>query len=176
MHECFCAVKRGDAPCAHLGSSSLAPAPHAGSYFNSGLMVIRPSKQLFRHMVAALSSVDPSQYPFAEQDFLNKYFAGAWDALPWVYNSTKTLYACHRENVNGCPIGEGMWSLPSVRNMHYTMAKPWNLKEKELHKGFERLNTLWFAAFSEPCTLPRVMMKMHLQEKKLAAAPAASAS
>ena len=144
VHECFCAVKRGDEPCAHHARSTPL-APHAGSYFNSGLMVLRPSRLLFTHMLEALAASDLSACAFAEQDFLNTYFRGAWQPLPWTYNATKTLYACHRARANGC--AEGMWELPSVRILHFTMAKPWELKHP-LHKGFERLNTLWWAAFA----------------------------
>ena len=113
--------------------------------------------------LAALAACDLSTCAFGDQDFLNLYFRGAWDALPWTFNATKTLYACHREGINGCL--EGRWELPSVRVLHYTMAKPWDLKHP-LHKGFERLNTLWWAAFAEPHTLPRVLLKVHLQEKR----------
>ena len=52
--------------------------------------------------------------------------------------------------INGCA-AEGMWTLPAVRNLHFTMAKPWDLKSP-CHRGFERLNTLWWAAYAEPNT------------------------
>lgn len=164
VHECFCAVKRGDTPCAHHHSQDGPLQPSASSYFNAGLIALTPSIALFEHMLAALAAIDLSACAFAEQDFLNAYFLGCWRALPWVYNATKTLYACHRPNINGCD-ATGMWSLPEVRNLHFTMAKPWDLRHP-LHKGFERLNTLWFAAFAEPDTLVRVLLKVHLQEKR----------
>jgi hypothetical protein len=162
VHECFCAVKRGDEPCAHRGCGSPA-TPHGASYFNSGLMVLQPCRAVLAHMLAALAAYDFSTCRFGDQDFLNVYYRGAWDALPWTFNATKTLYACHREGINGCL--EGRWELPAVRIVHFTMAKPWDLKHP-LHKGFERLNTLWWAAFAEPHTLPRMLLKVHLQEKR----------
>ena len=174
VHECFCAVKRGDVPCAYIQQgtskpSAPPPTPHERSYFNAGLFVMRPSRVVFEHMVAALAGFDLSSCPFAEQDFLNAYFKGSWEALPWVFNATKTLYACHREHVNGCR--NGLWVLQSVRNLHFTMAKPWNLKDPG-HQGFERLNKLWWAAYAEPQALGRVLLQVHMQEKKAAAARA----
>ena len=115
-------------------------------------------------MLKALEAFDLSACPFADQDFLNGYFSGAWRALPWVYNATKGLYACHRHDV---------WDLNAVRNIHFTMAKPWDLTSP-LRKGFERLNTIWHAAFSEPRTLCRVLLKAHLLEKKEREAAAAA--
>ena len=94
-------------------------------------------------MQAALLALDLAACPFAEQDFLNAFWAGAWEPLPWVYNATKGLYASHRET---------LWDLARSRTMHFTMAKPWDLKHP-CHKGFEQLNELWWAAFSEPTTL-----------------------
>ena len=35
-------------------------------------------------MMHALAASDLGAFPFAEQDFLNKYFAARWARLPWV--------------------------------------------------------------------------------------------
>ena len=106
-------------------------------------------------------------FPFAEQDFLNAYFAGRWRPLPWTYNASKALYACHR--------GPGeLWQLSSVKNLHFTMAKPWDLRHS-CHKGFERLNELWHAAFAEPRTLARATLQAVLAERKSAKEAAAAA-
>ena len=169
VHECFCAVRRGDAACAHFHPTLLSEPP-AGSYFNAGLLVLDPSRAVFEHMAGALASVNLSACPFGDQDFLNGYFCGAWTPLPWTYNATKTLYACHRANANGCR--DGVWQLQLVRNLHFTMAKPWNLKDPK-HQGFERLNKLWWAAFAEPQSLNRVLLQVHLQEKRALANAAA---
>ena len=58
-----------------------------------------------------------------------------------------------------------MWDLAAVRNLHFTMAKPWDIRHP-CHKGFENLNQLWHAAFAEPHTLTRVLLRVHLAEKK----------
>ena len=189
VHECFCAVPRGCVACAHLAPmspKSAPPPPPPGSYFNAGLLVLRPSRAVFEHMTSALAAFDLSACPFAEQDFLNDYFRGAWAALPWYYNATKTLYACHREDgshragnePSGTASGSGrpaLWALNEVRNLHFTMAKPWNLKDPA-HKGFERLNKLWWAALAEPNTLSRVLLQMHLKERRAATAAAVEAA
>ena len=52
-----------------------------------------------------------------------------------------------------------------VRNVHFTMAKPWDLRSPH-HKGFERLNELWMAAFSQPTSLCRALLRAHVQEKR----------
>ena len=52
-----------------------------------------------------------------------------------------------------------------VRNIHFTMAKPWELGNPH-NKGYERLNQLWVAAYSEPRTLCRMLLRAHQQEKR----------
>ena len=55
--------------------------------------------------------------------------------------------------------------MQQVRNIHYTMAKPWDLRHP-CHKGYEQLNELWWAAFSEPRTLCRMLLKLRMHEKR----------
>lgn len=164
--ECSCVSGRGDGRCyydQHLrGRTLLDPS----RYFNAGLLVLMPSSSLLRTMLASLETCDLSAFAYAEQDFLNLYFRGAWEALPWTYNATKGLFAKHRDTV---------WELAQVRNLHYTMAKPWNLRD-ECHKGYEQLNELWRAAFVEPSSLTRVTLRAVLHEKRARAQKAAGAS
>ena len=58
-----------------------------------------------------------------------------------------------------------VFDLSAVRNLHFTMAKPWDLRHP-CHKGFERLNQLWHAAYAEPRTLGRALLQAHLAEKR----------
>ena len=148
--ECGCVSGRGDGRCYYVEPR------RARRYFNAGLLVLAPSAALLRTMLTSLSACDLSEFTYAEQDFLNAFFRNAWDALPWGYNATKGLYAKHRETV---------WELSKVRNLHYTMAKPWNLRDA-CHKGYEQLNELWRAAFVDPRSLTRVTLRAVLQEKK----------
>ena len=160
VQECFGPVAERKARCPYAHADGLAP--EAGEvvppliYFNAGLLVLRPSLDVFASMVAALAASDLSQFTFAEQDFLNEFFGQRWRPLPWWYNASKALYACHRDTV---------WDIAQVRNIHYTMAKPWDLKHP-CHKGYERLNALWWAAFAEPKTLPRLLLQTRLHEKR----------
>ena len=155
VQECFCPVLERKHLCAYRQPAG-APVPWA--YFNAGLLVLRPCVALLAHMRDALAAADLAAFPFAEQDFLNRYFAGVWRPLPWVYNASKALYACHR--------GPGLlWDLSAVKNVHYTMAKPWDLRH-QCHQGYERLNELWHAAFAEPQSLARVTLRAVLQEKR----------
>lgn len=154
VHECFCVVKRGEQACAYADASGTVQ-PSRGSYFNSGLLVLHPSRTIFSHMLATLQTLDLQAFPFAEQDFLNAYWEGAWSALPWVYNATKGMYASHRKS---------LWDLGKIYIVHFTMAKPWDLKHP-CHKGYERLNELWWAAFSNPATLFRTLLKLHRHDK-----------
>ena len=159
MHECFCVVKRGR-PCVYLNGgpqlAKQAPAAGPGCYFNAGLIVLRPNRGMLMQMQSALLTMELSALPFAEQDFLNSFWAGAWEPLPWVYNATKGLYGSHREH---------LWDFGQIKNMHFTMAKPWDLRHP-CHAGFERLNEIWWAAFSEPGTLCRMLLKLHVQDKR----------
>ena len=167
VHECFCNVSRGGEPCPYIGQTGLffkgagdAEGLLTGgraAYFNSGLVVLRPSRAVFAHMQAALAVSDLSRFAFPDQDFLNEYFSCAWEVLPYIYNATKGMHSAHRRG--------GPWDLASVRNLHFTMAKPWDLRHP-CHKGYERLNQLWHAAYAEPNTLSRVLLQVHLAEKR----------
>ena len=57
------------------------------------------------------------------------------------------MYAAHRQPRDGL-----VFDLSAVRTLHFTMAKPWDLRHP-CHKGFERLNQLWHAAYAEPPSL-----------------------
>ena len=70
------------------------------------------------------------------------------------------MYAAHRQPRDGL-----VFDLSAVRNLHFTMAKPWDLRHP-CHKGYERLNTLWHAAFAEPHTLGRALLQARLAEKR----------
>ena len=152
VQECFCPVVERRHLCAYRCPTQPPPLP----YFNAGLLVLRPCRATFAAMRAALCASDLSRFAFAEQDFLNEYFAGAWQPLPWVYNASKALYASHRDDV---------WDYGQARNLHYTMAKPWDLKHP-CHKGYEKLNELWYAGFSNPESICRLLLQLHKDDKR----------
>lgn len=156
--ECFCPVLERKHLCGYHEPTAPPPWP----YFNAGLLSLRPNSSVLVHMLRALALCDLASFPFAEQDFLNQYFAGRWKRLPWVYNASKALYACHR---NGQGAGGCVFKLAEAKNLHYTMAKPWNLRD-ECNKGYERLNEIWHCAFVEPRQLTRVTLRAVMQEKR----------
>lgn len=160
--ECFCPVLERKPQCGYHRPDAPPPWP----YFNAGLLALRPDSSVLAHMLVALEQCDLSTFPFAEQDFLNQYFAGRWRRLPWVYNASKALYACHR---NGDGPGGRVWRLAEAKNLHFTMAKPWNLRD-ECNKGYERLNEIWHCALVEPRQLTRHTLKAVMQEKRQAQA------
>lgn len=159
VQECFCPVSERRSLCAYLQPPG---SPPPWPYFNAGLLVLRPCRALLAHMMRSLAACDLSEFPFAEQDFLNRYFCGQWDALPWTYNASKALYASHRGRGDCC-----FWDLSKVKNLHYTMAKPWDLKHP-CHAGYERLNEIWRVAFVDPAQLARATLKAVLHERKTA--------
>jgi hypothetical protein len=49
-----------------------APGLFPADQFNSGVMVIRPSKRLFKHMISQFQAL--RSYDCGDQGFLNRYF------------------------------------------------------------------------------------------------------
>jgi len=103
-------------------------------YLNGGFLVLTPDEVVLADMVAQLGALDDlSRYPFAEQDFLNEFFHDRWQPLPYVYNALKTLPHQH----------PSIWHLPSVKNIHYIIDKPWQKPLDPTDPYFE-LNRLWW--------------------------------
>ena len=104
------------------------------NYLNGGLLVLTPDEAVFGDFLEWLAAVeDLSRYPFAEQDFLNEYYRGRWQPLPYVYNALKTLAFQH----------PSLWDLAEVKNLHYIIDKPW---EQTLNPGdrYHELHQLWW--------------------------------
>ncbi|CAG8566262.1 6919_t:CDS:2 [Paraglomus occultum] len=101
----------------HPASASQAPITNSESYFNSGLIILRPSKSKFNEIHDhLLNHENPDSLLFEDQDLLNEVYKGNWIGLPYVYNALKTLRKCH-------PL---IWSDKSVKNVHYILDdKPW---------------------------------------------------
>ena len=106
----------------------------ADDYFNAGLLVLTPDEAVYKHMMSELARVtDLSIYPFAEQDFLNRYYQERWRSLPYIYNALKTLSLQH----------PSLWNIDAVKNIHYIIDKPWEkpLDSKDSHY---EINKLWW--------------------------------
>ncbi|CAO3681547.1 hypothetical protein G6F70_001756 [Rhizopus microsporus] len=131
--------------CAYTGCQSIQPSPISdrADYFNSGLIVLSPNKDKYDNMINYLNSMeDLTVYPFADQDFLNEIFKNKWKPISYVYNALKTLQWAHK------PI----WDMNQVKNIHFIMAKPWDLdinQLSDLENTYRALYTLWWNYYSE---------------------------
>ena len=122
--------------CAYTESQNRSPdqSGAVGDYLNAGFLVLAPDQGVFADMVTQLARVeDLARFPFAEQDFLNEYYLGRWQPLPYVYNALKTLPHQH----------PSVWKPSEVKNIHYIIDKPW---EKELDPAdrYYPVNKLWW--------------------------------
>ena len=116
----------------------------ADEYFNAGLLVLTPDETVYKHMMSELAKVtDLSIYPFAEQDFLNRYYQQRWRSLPYIYNALKTLSLQH----------PALWNIDAVKNIHYIIDKPWEkpLDSKDSHYD---VNKLWWDTAVRASTAP----------------------
>ncbi|KAJ8660065.1 hypothetical protein O0I10_004293 [Lichtheimia ornata] len=88
------------------------------NYFNSGLIVLRPSHAKFQAIMEKIYGTNNlTSYTFPDQDFLNEVFNEKWVKLPYIYNALKTLPVTHA----------GMWRLEHVKNIHFILTrKPWD--------------------------------------------------
>ena len=126
---------------------SIAAAPDflLPDRFNSGVMVIEPSHDVFARMMAAL--VTTESYDGGDQGFLNSFFSDWYRAaeghrLPTGYNLPQFLYQFLRAHPTlHRLIGE-------VKVIHYTVQKPW-LTTSTLAGGSEVWWDMYFDAHPE---------------------------
>ncbi|KAK9766141.1 hypothetical protein K7432_004994 [Basidiobolus ranarum] len=112
-------------------------------YFNSGLLVLTPSQNLFQRMVRELEKTQNlNRYTFPDQDFLNEIFRNNWIPLPYIYNALKPMKYCH----------SNIWSLEDIKNIHYILEKPWDIDLSNLKESgpFDDLYKLWWDVHAEP--------------------------
>ncbi|GAA0996365.1 glycosyltransferase family 8 protein [Subtercola frigoramans] len=104
------------------------------NYLNGGFLALSPDEAVLADMVERLAKVeDLSRYPFAEQDFLNEFYADRWRPLPYVYNALKTLPQQHPT----------VWDQTKVKNIHYIIDKPWEKPLDPSDRYFD-LARLWW--------------------------------
>ena len=83
--------------------------------FNAGVLLLRPDTTIYDAMIAALPTARfPPEY--AEQAFLNQFFATSAIRLPYVYNGNLAY------KKRAPKMWEGIWN--ELRVIHYTIAKP----------------------------------------------------
>ena len=145
-HTCRCNPEHHDgypadwvpANCAFTYLSAPLPAAFE-PYFNAGLIVLEPSAAAFEALTAIVAGVtDLTDYPFPEQDLLNRYYRGRWAPLPFGFNALKTHLRQH----------PAVWSMAQVKNIHYLLAKPWTPAAlSEAEAPYRSLVDLWQATF-----------------------------
>uniref|UniRef100_A0A0D3AAB6 Hexosyltransferase n=1 Tax=Brassica oleracea var. oleracea TaxID=109376 RepID=A0A0D3AAB6_BRAOL len=86
---------------------SLPPPP----YFNAGMFVFEPNPLTYESLLHTLQITPPT--PFAEQDFLNMFFAKVFKPVPPVYNLILSVLWRHPGSVN----------LETVKVVHYCPPK-----------------------------------------------------
>ncbi|ORX50984.1 nucleotide-diphospho-sugar transferase [Hesseltinella vesiculosa] len=111
-------------------------------YFNSGLIVLRPDRSVFRRMIDRLFKVgDLNGYIFPDQDFLNEEFFDQWTELPYIYNALKPMSMCHAK----------LWNLDAIKNIHYILSKPWDVdwNNKTEQAEYYPLYKKWVETYDE---------------------------
>ncbi|KAL6219632.1 hypothetical protein ACLB2K_007391 [Fragaria x ananassa] len=111
-------------------------------YFNAGMFVFEPSVLTYQDLLKTLR-VAPTT-PFAEQDFLNRYFRDIYKPIPNVYNLVLAMLWRHPENVE----------LEKVKVVHYCAAgsKPWRYTGKEENMQREDIKMLvqkWWEIYND---------------------------
>ena len=83
--------------------------------FNAGVLLLKPDTRVHRAMLAALPTARfPPEY--AEQAFLNQWFAPSAIRLPYIYNGNLAYKERSPE------MWEGIWG--EMKIIHYTIVKP----------------------------------------------------
>jgi xylan alpha-glucuronosyltransferase len=108
----------------------IAAAVDCCDRFNSGVVVLRPSEQVFDAMVEALPRV--VSYDGGDQGFLNVFFGAdsKWKRLPYRFNAVQTTYESRA------------WHWRDVALLHYMQFKPWLMLPDE-QRHLAELHDLW---------------------------------
>jgi len=107
-------------------------------YFNAGLIVLQPNKGTLEEIIDRIEAIEPTRnIPFPEQDILNEHFRGRWQTLPYTYNALKHLSFSHSRT----------WDINDIKNLHYTLKKPWEVKPGEADE-YEELHKLWWDIYN----------------------------
>lgn len=148
-----------------------APCGTAPDQFNSGVLVLTPSRDIFSDMLQKLPVL--RSYDGGDQGFLNEYFADwytgpASQRLPLTCNVPRLLayYASAWRRLDG-----------QIKVIHfYGPQKPWDLKDGWWHKVLSRLITRFTALeLVEPA--PRTLWwAMHHEMRACLSEPASNAN
>lgn len=160
-HACVCNLDQDKwadkdwtrANCAHTPLTTHSPPTRNGpgmrrtyNYFNSGVLIWAPRKDLWDNMMQMFSTGENiTKYKLPDQDFLNDFFQGQWQPLPWKFNALKTMRNWHPK----------LWDDNEVVILHYIVDKPWEKRiasdgiagsrglDGETHRWWWQLYTEW---------------------------------
>nr|CAG8602891.1 12007_t:CDS:2 [Entrophospora candida] len=128
-------------------SANNPPSTNHNDYFNSGLMVLNPSIDIYNSIIEYLvnhNNIDSLIFP--DQSLLNEFFKDKWIPLPYIYNGLKFLRNIHSE----------IWEDSAVKNVHYIVDKPWSMDHEKQSKLSESerdpmffLNNWWWLVYKE---------------------------
>lgn len=150
--DCFCEKTWSHSPqysvgyCQQCPDKVTWPTAEMGSppplYFNAGMFVFEPSRLTYQTLLDTLEISTPT--PFAEQDFLNKFFTHMYKPIPLVYNLVLAMLWQHPENVE----------LEKVKVVHYCAAgsKPWRYTGEEANMQREDIKMLvskWWDIYND---------------------------
>ncbi|KAH9857925.1 glycosyltransferase family 8 protein [Lenzites betulinus] len=116
-------------------------SPRPYHLLNSGLVVLRPSREVFDtlHRFLEESPLVPT-FKFPDQDLLAAVFRNRWTPLPWHYNALKTLRIIHAE----------LWRDEEVRCVHYILSdKPWRARPEAADPQYVVLNRWWWEVYEQ---------------------------
>lgn len=150
--DCFCEKTWSHTPQYSIGYCQQCPdkvtwpahmnSPPPPLYFNAGMFVFQPSRLTYQTLLDTLRISTPT--PFAEQDFLNKFFNHMYKPIPPIYNLVLAMLWQHPENVD----------LENVKVVHYCAAgsKPWRYTGKEANMEREDIKMLvkkWWDIYND---------------------------
>jgi alpha-N-acetylglucosamine transferase len=102
-------------------------------HFNSGVMVIKPSLEVFDNMMANLKTL--YSYDKSDQGFLNTYFIkNKYQPLKYFYNADQTQLINNPTS----------FKIEELKVIHYVHdKKPWTMKQYE-NKVQQEIHKLWW--------------------------------
>lgn len=116
-------------------------SPRPFGQLNSGVVVLRPSKESFERLHDNLTNNPAARkWIFPDQDLIATVFKGKWKPLPWYYNALRTLQRVHPR----------LWKEDEIRCLHYILGdKPWHSRLMVQDQVFGRTNQWWWNAWDD---------------------------
>jgi len=112
------------------GKSVVASAFKPDTYCNAGVLLLRPSVQVYKTLMDVLRTFQ--HQGLAEQDLLHEVFTvrGLTKVMEEAYNAQKWISVCAPD----------LWASYDLKIIHYNNKKPWSLSEQSVKKCFDAEN------------------------------------